>query len=167
MSMRNKYQTPNTVAAGVSFTHERVSRFTAEIDYSWQGWKDVKYSPLYSSVNPGVVVFEGMEFNNRSRYALGAEYVPRLRGSYMQRVAYRIGAYYTDDYLKVRGNAVREYGVTAGFGFPTVEGKTVINLGFEWKMRQAHPEKLIRENYLNITLGVNFNEVWFFKRKIR
>lgn len=167
MSLKNHYYTPNSVGAGISYTHERVSRFNVEFDYTWQGWKDCRYSPLYSIDNPEVVVFNGMEFNNRSRYAAGAEYVPKLRGSYMQRAAYRLGAYYTDDYLKIHGNGVREYGVTAGVGFPTVEGKTMINLGFEWKMRQAHPQALLKENYFNITLGVNFNEVWFFKRKIR
>lgn len=167
MSLKNHYYTPNSVGAGISYTHERVSRFNVELDYTWQGWKDCRYSPLYSIDNPEVVVFNGMEFNNRSRYAAGAEYVPKLRGSYMQRAAYRLGAYYTDDYLKIHGNGVREYGVTAGVGFPTVEGKTMINLGFEWKMRQAHPQALLKENYFNITLGVNFNEVWFFKRKIR
>ena len=167
MSLKNHYYTPNSVGAGISYTHERVSRFNVEFDYTWQGWKDCRYSPLYSIDNPEVVVFNGMEFNNRSRYAAGAEYVPKLRGSYMQRAAYRLGAYYTDDHLKIHGNGVREYGVTAGVGFPTVEGKTMINLGFEWKMRQAHPQALLKENYFNITLGVNFNEVWFFKRKIR
>ena len=167
MSLKNHYYTPNSVGAGISYTQERVSRFNVEFDYTWQGWKDCRYSPLYSIDNPEVVVFNGMEFNNRSRYAAGAEYVPKLRGSYMQRAAYRLGAYYTDDYLKIHGNGVREYGVTAGVGFPTVEGKTMINLGFEWKMRQAHPQALLKENYFNITLGVNFNEVWFFKRKIR
>lgn len=167
MSLKNHYYTPNSVGVGISYTHERVSRFNVEFDYTWQGWKDCRYSPLYSIDNPEVVVFNGMEFNNRSRYAAGAEYVPKLRGSYMQRAAYRLGAYYTDDYLKIHGNGVREYGVTAGVGFPTVEGKTMINLGFEWKMRQAHPQALLKENYFNITLGVNFNEVWFFKRKIR
>lgn len=167
MSLKNHYYTPNSVGAGISYTHERVSRFNVEFDYTWQGWKDCRYSPLYSIDNPEVVVFNGMEFNNRSRYAAGAEFVPKIRGSYMQRAAYRLGAYYTDDYLKIHGNGVREYGVTAGVGFPTVEGKTMINLGFEWKMRQAHPQALLKENYFNITLGVNFNEVWFFKRKIR
>lgn len=167
MSLRGNYYTPNSIGAGVSYTHERASRFNVEFDYTWQGWKDCRYSPLHSTDNPEVVVFNGMEFNNRSRYAVGAEFVPRVRGSYMQRAAYRIGAYYTDDYLKIRGNNVREVGVSAGVGFPTVEGKTMINLGLEWKMRQASPQALLKENYLNITLGVNFNEVWFFKRKIR
>ena len=172
-SMKGRYYMPNAVGAGVSFTHERVSRFTAEFDYTWQGWKDARYSALTVKNNAGhdVTVFEGkgynMDFQDRSRFALGLEYVPKLRGSYLQRVAYRLGAYYTDDYLKIKGNGLRDFGVAAGFGFPTIEGKTIINLGLEWKMRQARPESLIKENYFNITLGVNFNEVWFFKRRIR
>ena len=167
MKMKGKYYTPNSVGAGVSWSRERTSRFSVEFDYTWQGWKDCKYSPIYSDKEEGKEVFLGMEFNNRQKFALGAEFVPKMHGNYGQRITYRIGAYYTEDYLKVRNNGVREYGVTAGCGFPTPEGKTMINLGVEWKLRRAHPDPLIKENYLNITLGVNFNEVWFFKRKIR
>lgn len=171
MKLKGNYYTPNSIGAGFSYTHERVSRLNVEFDYTWQGWADAEYSALRSS-EPNLngdypVVFEGMNFNNRSRYAVGAEYVPKIRGSYMQRASYRLGAYYCDDYLKIKGNGVRECGVSAGIGFPTIEGKTVINFGLEWKMRQAHPDPMLKENYLNITLGVNFNEVWFFKRKIR
>ncbi len=43
----------------------------------------------------------------------------------------------------------------------------MINLGVEWKHRAAHPATLISENYLNITLGVNFNELWFWQRRIK
>lgn len=165
--LKGNYYTPNAIGAGVSYTHQRSGRFNVEFDYTWQQWSSCKYSALYSPDVKDRPVFEGMNFADRSRFALGAEFVPKIRGSYLQRMAYRFGAYYTDDYLKIKGNQVREFGVTAGFGFPTVEGKTMINLGLEWKMRQAHPHALIRENYLNISLGVNFNEVWFFKRKIR
>lgn len=167
LKLKNNYELPNAIGAGISYMHERVSRLNVEFDMQWANWSKVKYSPMYSINNPSAVVFEGMVFNDRTRYAAGAEYVPKIRGSYLQRVAYRIGGYYCDDYLKIKNNGVREYGVTAGFGFPTVEGKTVINLGLEWKNRQAHPLSLIKENYFNITLGINFNEVWFFKRKIR
>ncbi|MDE7181246.1 MAG: hypothetical protein K2N88_08640 [Muribaculaceae bacterium] len=167
MKLNGKYYTPNSFGAGVSYTHERTSRLSVELDYTWQGWKDCLYSPLYSNQNPDLIVFEGMNFNNRQRIAAGAEYTPRLRGNYGQRMTYRAGAYYTDDYLKIKGNGVREFGVTAGVGFPTPEGKTIVNLGVEWKMRQSNPVSLVKENYFNVTLGVNFNEVWFFKRKIR
>ena len=126
-----------------------------------------KFSPLYELSDPKNLVFEGMSFNNRSRYALGGEFVPKIRGNYFQRMSYRLGAYYTEDYLNIKGNSVKEYGVTAGFGFNTPEGKTMINLGVEWKHRSASPQLLIAENYLNITLGLNFNELWFWQRRIK
>lgn len=163
--MKDKYYMPNTIGAGVSYTHERVSRLNVEADYTWQGWKDALYSPLFDE--KGQTVFEGMKFNNRQRFAAGAEYTPKVRGGYLQRVTYRLGAYYAEDYLRIKGNDIREYGVTAGFGFPAPEGRTLFNLGFEWKHRYASPASLVTENYFNITLGINFNEVWFFKRKIR
>ena len=122
---------------------------------------------MYSRTDPKVVVFEGMLFNNRTRYAAGVEFVPKLRGNYGQRMSYRAGAYYTADYLNIQGNQMKEYGVSVGFGFPTVEGKTMINLGFEWKHRSTSPVNLLSENYLNISLGLNFNEVWFWQRKIK
>ena len=62
---------------------------------------------------------------------------------------------------------MREIGVSCGVGLQTPGEKTMINISLEWKNRRAWPNALISENYLNVTLGVNFNEVWFWKRKIR
>lgn len=166
MKMNGKYYTPTSVGAGISFTHERVSRWTAEVDFTWQQWSDAKFSPMYETSNPDNIIFKGMSFDDRWKIAAGYEIVPRVRGSYVQRMSYRIGAYYTHDYLRINGNGLREFGASAGIGLPTPEGKTMVNFGLEWKHRQASPEALISEDYFNITIGVNINEVWFWKRKI-
>lgn len=166
LRLKNNYYTPNKIGAGVSYTYEKAYRLMAEFDFQWQGWKDCKFSPVYSSGKDPVQVFQGLNFNDRTRYAAGMEFVPKIRGNYLERINYRFGAYYCNDYLRIDTNSVRDYGVTAGFGFPTPEGKTMINLGLEWKHREASPVAMVKENYFNITLGVNFNEVWFFKRKI-
>ena len=136
-----------------------------EADFSWQQWSKARYSALYD--DKGNVVVDAQQFNDRMRFALGGEYTPRLRGNYLKRITYRVGAHYTRDYVNIGGNSVREIGVACGFGLPTLEGKTIINLGFEWYCRQAHPTTLIKENYFNITLGLNFNELWFWQRKIK
>lgn len=167
IKVAGNYQTPHSVGAGISFRHDRVSRWLVEFDFTWQQWSKVKYSAIMSDETPSNPVFDGMNFNDRIRYAVGGEFVPKVRGNYLQRMAYRLGAYYCDDYLNISGNKVREIGVSCGFGFHTPADKTMINLGFEWKRRQAHPAKLVSENYFNITLGVNFNELWFWQRKIR
>ena len=165
MDMKDKYFQPHTVGAGVNFTHERSSKWMVEADFTWQDWSKAPFSELVNE--KGVVVFDGMSFADRWKVAAGAEYVPKLRGNFAQRMAYRVGAYYINDYLNIRGNQVKEYGITAGVGMPTIEGKTVINIGFEWKRRVASPQSLLGENYFNITLGLNFNELWFWQRKLK
>lgn len=167
MNMGGNYYTPLSIGAGVGLSHERISRWMVEVDFTYQQWSKAKYSPLYSLADPDNLVFQGMNFNNRTRFAIGGEFVPKIRGSYMQRVAYRAGLYYNNDYLNIQGNKIKEYGVTCGLGFNTPEGKTMINVGFEWKHRQGTPNPLITENFFNITLGINFNELWFWQRKIR
>lgn len=170
MNMKNKYYSPNTVGAGISYTYEKRYRLMVEADVTWQQWSKATYSPLYShddKTGKDLLAFAGMNFKDRTKFAVGASLIPKLMGNYGEKITYRLGAYYTNDYLNIQGNRTKEMGITCGAGFPTPEGKTIINLGLEWKRRWTAPTKLIGENYLNITLGVNFNEVWFWKRKLR
>ena len=108
-----------------------------------------------------------LEFSDRWKLAVGAQYTPKSRGSYLQRVTYRGGGFYENSYIKVLGNTIKEYGASIGLGLPAPAGKTLINFGVEWRHRQASPNSLIKEDYINITLGINFNERWFYKNKIR
>jgi len=163
--LSGKYYRPTSLGAGVNFTRERTSRFMVEADFSWQNWSKAAYPALIDDKGQAVVLSQ--QFNDRLQFALGTEIVPKLRGNYLQRMAYRIGANYSRDYIKIGDNSLREFTLACGFGLPTAEGKTIVNLGFEWKHRQASPQALIKENYFNITLGLNFNETWFFKRKIK
>lgn len=172
MKLKDKYFQPNSYGVGVSYTYEKAYKLMVEADFLFQQWSKATFSPLYATPTkqnpkPDNVIFDGMQFNNRSRYSVGAEFIPKLRGNYGERISYRLGGFYTHDYLRINGNSVREYGVSCGFGFPTPEGKTMVNVGFEWRHRAAYPATLISENYFNVTLGVNFNELWFWKRKIK
>lgn len=167
LKLKGNYYQPNSFGAGISYVHERTSRLTVAFDFTFQQWSKAKYSPMTEIDNPDHIVFDGMKFSDRIKYALGVEYVPKLRGNYGQRMAYRAGAFYCDDYINVVGNRVREYGVSVGVGFHAPQDKTMVNLGVEFRHRQAHPNPLVKQKYLNITLGVNFNELWFFQRKIK
>ena len=163
-NMKGKYYSPQTFGVGLAYTHEKVHRIVVEADFTLQQWSKATFSSLKDEA--GQVVFQGMKFSDRQKIAVGGEYVHNVRGSYLERMPWRLGAFYADDYLKIDGNRMREYGVSLGTGFTAPGGKTMINLGLGWMHRQTAPVSLLSENYLNITLGVNFNEVWFFKRKI-
>lgn len=162
--MKGKYYSPQSFGVGLSYKHEKVHRVMVEIDFTLQQWSKAPFSSLKDEA--GQVVFEGMKFADRQKIAVGGEYVHNVRGSYLERMPWRVGAFYTDDYLRIRGNRMKELGVSLGTGFTAPGGKTMINLGLEWRHRQTKPVNLLSENYFNIMVGVNFNEVWFFKRKI-
>lgn len=108
----------------------------------------------------------GYSLNNRYKLALGAEYLPSLMsGGYVQHIRYRVGGFYNRSYLNIRGNDLNEYGVSCGFGFPLRNDKSIVNLSFEYVNRQGSPSKLIKEDFFRISLGITFNEMWFWQRK--
>lgn len=162
--LKNKYYSPQSFGFGLSYTHERVHRIVVEADLTWQQWSKAPFSALYDEA--GQVVFQGMKFSDRRKFAIGGEYTHNVRGSYLERMPFRVGASYTDDYLKIDGNRMKEYSVSLGTGFAAPKGKTMINFGLEWRHRQTSPVNMLSENYFNVMVGVNFNEVWFFKRRL-
>lgn len=160
ISMKGNYELPNSFGAGVSYTYD--NRLNFEVDYTYQQWSKAKYTPLDYFESPKT------KWNDRWKVSAGMSYLPNPRGNYLNRMTYRVGAFYNNDYTNVSGNDVRDYGVGIGFSFPALAGnKTLVNLGVEWRHRYTAPTNLIKEDYLNITLSVNFNEMWFWKNKIR
>ena len=157
VSMKDRFSTPASYGGGLAWNFD--NRLTVAADFTYQNWADAKYDNLAN--------FENMAFDNRWKVAAGASYTPNVRGNYFQRMTYRVGGHFNHDYIMARGNNVRDYGVSLGFGLPTPSSKTVINIGFEYKHRAAYPANLISENYFNITVGINFNEMWFWQNKIK
>ncbi|MDE6383547.1 MAG: outer membrane protein transport protein [Paramuribaculum sp.] len=155
--LRHNATLPDSWGAGLSYTWKR--RLNIGADFTYQPWSKAKTLQLDH--------FDGTRFADRWQVNVGGEYTHSVRGSYLSRITYRAGGFFNRDYIMVGDNNVREYGVSFGFGLPALSSKTVINLGFEYRHRQAHPNPLLKENYFNIRLGINFNELWFFQNKIR
>ena len=159
-TLKNNNYTPLSLGVGLSYEYDK--KILAEVDLTYQKWEDAPFAKVEGLDNNG----GELTFDNRWKVAGGLQYTPRQRGGFFRRVNYRLGAYYNHDYVNVSGNNVREYGVTCGFGLPAPGSKTVINLGFEYKHRASAPVKYIVEDYFNITLSVNFNQMWFWQNKI-
>ncbi|MCM1355820.1 MAG: hypothetical protein NC212_05385 [Staphylococcus sp.] len=155
--LHNRYSLPDTWGAGISYDWN--GQLQAEVDVTYQNWSKVKYDQLEN--------FSSSKFANRYRIGAGVSYMPDPRGGYFKRVIYRAGGFYNRDYVMVDNNHVRDYGISCGFGLPANSSKTLINLGFEYHQRQATPDPLLKERYFNLTLGINFNQVWFFQNKLR
>ena len=158
-SMKGNYEQPYSIGVGVSYMLNHC--LTIEADYTFQKWSSAKYTPI------GGIEAQNTKFDDRWKLALGMQYTPNKRGSYFGAMSFRAGAFFNHDYMLFDQSHLRDYGLSVGVGLPAPGSKTTINLGVEWRHREATPVSLISENYLNITIGVNFNELWFWKSRIR
>lgn len=154
--LSGRYSLSEKWGAGINWKWR--NNLMVEADFTYEPWSKARYASIQD--------FEQTRFDDRWRVGAGVQYVPNVRGNYAQRIQYRIGGFYNRDYVMIGNNNIRDYGVSVGFGLPVAQFKTIINLGFEYRHRQCSPQSLIREDYFNITIGVNFNEMWFRKNRL-
>ena len=153
-TINEAYDTPAKYGFGVSY--EKANKFIAAVDFSFQEWSNASFDG-----HPNM-------FNNRSRLAAGFELIPNMFSRpYVNRMRYRAGLNYTNSYIKVKGNGYREYGITAGAGFPITDGRSFVNFSLEYVRIAPELKTMIKENYFRMTLSYTFNEYWFFKQKIK
>lgn len=155
--LKGNFSVPETYGVGLSWEWDK--RLLTEVDFTYQPWSKTKYRGVEQNG-------ENAQLDDRYKFSAGLQFTPKLRGKYFEVIQYRAGAFFNHDYLRVLGNNVREYGASVGFGLPVPGFKTIINLGLEWRHRQANPQPLIKEDYLCVTLGLNINELWFRKSRI-
>jgi hypothetical protein len=140
---------------GLGFSFGIKNKLTFAGDYSTMEWS--------KSEIPG----KTDTLVNSSSLNLGIEYTPNdqaLQG-YLKKVHYRVGGYYTNNYLQIHGEQLKDYGLSIGLGLPFKGNKTSFNLGFIIGQRGTVSKGLIKENYGIVNFGLTLHDFWFFKRK--
>lgn len=142
------------------------SRWTFTGEYRQRDWSDLRIN------------VEGYEqrsvLRTSSTAAVGFSYQPSGggNGSFGDRVTYRAGFRYTDDYLVVAGTPLSEVGISLGASLPVMFNTTRSRLtfGVELGERGTNTGDNIRERFAAILIGISitpdFREQWFKKRRI-
>ncbi len=153
VSKDSVFQMPETYGLGI--TYRKFNKLTLGADFQYQRWADTKFFDKTDSLS------------NRMKINAGFEYIPNVMGrNVFSKSRYRIGAYYSNSYIKVNGSGYKEYGASVGMGIPMVDRRSYINFAFEYSL--VRPEvAMINEQYFRFTLSYTFNELWFFKRKLQ
>ncbi|MCS2953602.1 outer membrane protein transport protein [Bacteroides thetaiotaomicron] len=157
---------PNTF--GVGFTYNYDKRLTLGMDYSLQQWSKTEFGIATTDINVRQDFEETYAYCDRTKISVGAEYIPNLIGrSYFAHIKYRLGAYYTTPYYKIDGKkASREYGVTAGFGLPVPRSRSILSISGQFVRVKGLETNMVNENIFRVSIGLTFNERWFFKRRV-
>lgn len=127
-------------------------------DYSINNWDNYRFFGNHDSVGTNWQINVGGQFN------------PRPRSSYFSRVVYRFGFNAGPDYIKLK-KELPQFGVSFGMGLP-IGGYnrlsryeySMLNLGFEYGKR-GNNDNLLKENLFRISIGLNFTDLWFVKKK--
>ncbi|MBO4670841.1 MAG: hypothetical protein J5640_03250 [Bacteroidales bacterium] len=155
------------MGAGISYNFS--NKLSIEFDYTRSNWTGSGLETregFAGNLVPGA----GLSMFGTTvaeSYRAGFEYTPNRNDIryYYNRITYRGGLYYKQDYFTVDGNHVNAYGITLGATLPILPGYNGITLGMDFGRRGTVKDNMIRETYVNFSIGFNMFDIWFQKHQ--
>lgn len=147
---------PQEASLGLGYGHDTKWFLGAQVDYK----KGENFNFLGQT----------LAYQDSYRYSVGGWYLPNFNNfrSYFSRVIYRYGAYYEKGNLQINGTNINKYAVTAGVTLPfqksNINRMNSIDLGLELGKRGTLDNNMIRQNFINLRVGINFADKWFGKK---
>lgn len=141
---------------GIGIIYEKINKVRLGLNYTYAGW-----SAYENNARPE-------QLEDSWRFSLGGEYIPDYisYNNYLNRVNYRLGAFYGKDPRMIEGEQITTYGITLGFGFPILlpqQQKSFLNVTAEFGQQGI---ETFEETYVKLSIGFTLNNNrWFFKRK--
>ena len=156
----SKVQLAGELAVGLSF-QER-GRWMASVDYSRADWRECGLDGAR-----GFTANRIFSSSVAETWRVGFEIVPNRNDIryYMNHVAYRAGAYHKKEYFLLDGAQVASTGFTLGLTLPIVNMVNGLTLGVDLGQRGALTGDMIRERYVNFSIGFNLYDIWFRKHQ--
>jgi len=129
------------------------------VDYVTNQWDDYRFFGAKDLVQ------------NNWEVRVGGQLHPIKRPTrYGQAMTFRFGGFFGNDYINV-DNKLPQYGISFGLGLPIINYNrlspgqySIINFALEYSKR-GNDQNRIREDMFRISLGLNFTDLWFGKRK--
>ncbi len=107
---------------------------------------------------------------NNWQVRAGGQFRPKFNTNFLNRIAYRAGLSFGPDYVTAGGD-LPAWSATLGFGVPVANYNrispnqyTIVNLALEYNKR-GNDENPLKENLFRLSVGLNFSDLWFTKRK--
>lgn len=155
INQKVSFRIPHGFGGGISL--EKNNRFMIGADFNWTGWKGFELNGASDNLQ------------NSWNIAVGGEYKPKATSisKYYKRIAYRAGFHYDQTYYNVNGTSIDKFGITFGLGLPVPRSLTSFNVAVEIGSMGTIKNKLVKENYFNISIGMSIYDRWFVKRKYK
>lgn len=185
-TIRNAFQLPHSVAAGVTYYHS--DRLRVGADFELQKWSDCQFPNQqtgYGGTSADAYQASAGQLYDRTKIAAGLDWTPNpMARGLLKKSTYKVGGYFSNSYAKADPTGTvtdkpYEFGVSAGMTLPIANrniwyNSPKINVSVQWvhtsipylnasTLRQSS----LTENYFKLCLGITFNERWFYKWKVQ
>ncbi len=142
---------------GIGFVLQKNNRWSVGADFDWTQWSQFARDGVNDSLK------------NAWRVTVGAEYTPSYSSisNYFRKVTYRVGGFYEQSYLELKGHSLNKMGFSVGASLPLPRTQTKVNVAAEVGRFGTKQDGLIQESYLKFNVGVSVFEHWFMKRKYK
>lgn len=148
----DRFYLPNTFAAGVAL--KRSNKTTFAFDYTYEDWSSLKIKE------------SGWQLISSNRFSAGVEFSQQryIANQLVEKKYFQLGAFLNNSYLQVNNQPITEFGFTAGMG-GAINSNLLYTIAVEAGSRGTTKAKLIKENYVQLTLGFSFRDFLFSKGK--
>jgi hypothetical protein len=157
LSLDNQGEVMLPLSYGIGFCVSKSNKWNYGADVKIQNWSDYESFGVKDNLN------------NSFSLSAGGSYIPNslLSSKYVSRIEYRFGAYYNKSYLNLNNNGdLNDVGLCLGVGLPIKRSfQSKVNCSLQFGKRGTLSGNLVREQYIRLSIGLTFNEVWFIKKK--
>lgn len=150
---------------GVGFNYEILRKLNVGVEYTFENWNKVAGMDVNLNKKENL-------YNNVNRVALGFDYLPRTySNNYFKTCHYRAGLNVSNSYVEAYGSQNMEYTASCGIGMPLHRSlqynRGQFNMSLSYTRVQPKQSGLLAENYLHLTIGITYNEMMFFRNRLR
>ena len=166
------FDIPEKFGIGISY---KTTNLLLGVDGSFQRWGGSNYPQYLDSLTTDT------RFNDKYSVNAGIEYVADpVHRNFFKRIRLRGGVSYSNSYMNTKvydptngdnlgAHGYKEYGVNVGFGLPfrdALSGRiSMVNLGLGYSLMEPDQKYMIKEQMFKVSVNININEFWFFKRQ--
>lgn len=152
------FDTPSNLRIGAGIGERK--KWLVGLEYQNIG----KASYTNTSFSPNNITYK-----EANAYRVGGYYIPNYKDitNYFSRITFRAGLRYQEMGMSINQEDLDEFGISFGLGLPAGRYMSSINIGAEYGQRGTTAAGLVKEEFINVYIGISLNDKWFIQKKFR
>lgn len=146
------YRLPLSIGSGISF---RTRRSLFAVDAVFKQWSKASFSNMTTA------------FQDTWRMSAGYAYLGNQNAdTYWGLISLKGGVYAQNHYMQLRDHQIMNYGFSLGAGLPVLDGKSTINLSYNYDRFGTTQDNLIHQSTHKFMLDVVIRDLWGYRRRV-